>query len=79
MVPRDKLWERLQCLGIRLHLQRVVKAMYTKVCAKVRINCKVMFDIGVKQGCPLLLTLFGLFIVLENIFGRDQWGFSFFN
>ena len=40
--------------------------MYTTICAKVRINDdtrgEVMSDIGVKQGCPLSPTLFGLHI-----------------
>ena len=49
MVPCDKLSERLECLGIRFHLQLVVDAMYTIVCAKGWINCEVMFGIGIKQ------------------------------
>ena len=40
--------------------------MYTLIYAKVRINGEthdeVMFDIGVKQGCLLSPTLFGLCI-----------------
>jgi len=40
--------------------------MYTTIYAKVRINGdthgEVMSDIGVKQGCPLSSTLFGLYV-----------------
>ena len=43
------------------------KAMYITVYAKVQINGdthgEIMFDIGVKQGCPLSPTLFSLYIV----------------
>ena len=38
MVPRNKLWDYLQHLGGPLHLQQVVNAMYTIICAKVWIN-----------------------------------------
>ena len=30
-VSRDKLWGRLQRLGVPLHLQQAVKAMYTLI------------------------------------------------
>lgn len=40
--------------------------MYTIINARVQINSdkhdKVMVDFGVKQGCPLLPTLFSLYI-----------------
>ena len=49
------------------HLQHVVKAMYTAIYAKVRINGnnngEIMSDIGVKQDYPLFPTLVGLQIV----------------
>jgi hypothetical protein len=48
-----------------VHLQQVVEAIYTIVYAKVRINIvahgEVMSNIGVNQGCPLFLTLLGLY------------------
>lgn len=55
-VPRLKLWQRLQWLGIPFHSQQVVKAMYTTVYAKIRPNIdthgEVMSDIDFKQGHP---------------------------
>ena len=51
-VPRDKIWECLQYLGVPLHLQQVVKAMCIITYAKVRINGdthgEVMSNISVK-------------------------------
>ena len=65
-IPCDKLWKRPQQLGVPLHLQLVVHAMYTAIYANVQINGnthgEVMSDIFVKQGCPLSPALFGLYI-----------------
>ena len=70
-IPHDKLWEHLKRWDVPLHLQQLVKAMYTTLCAKLCINSdthgKVLSNMGVKQGCPLFPTLFGLYIdELEN-------------
>ena len=84
-VPRGKcwehfqIWERLQC--VPLHLQQVVKAMYTTIYAKVQILWEshggVMLDISVKQGCPLSTTLFGLYInELETYLVKFDWDSS---
>lgn len=52
-VLHDKTWEHVQSLGVPLHLQHTMNAMYTTICAKIRINgdtCgDVVFNIGVKQ------------------------------
>lgn len=65
-IPHGKFWERLQQLGIPLHLQQVVKTMYTTIYAKVLINedahGELMSNSGVKQTCPFFLTLFSLYI-----------------
>ena len=37
-VPRGKLWAHLQWLGVRLHLQHAMNAMYIVVYLKVCIN-----------------------------------------
>lgn len=53
IVPRDKLSERLQHLGVPLHIQQGVQAMYTTIYAKVQIDRdthgEAMSDIGVIQ------------------------------
>ena len=65
-VSHEKLWKCLQQLGVPPYLHPVVKAMYTALCAKVQINAdthgEVMSNIGIKQGCLLFPTLFGLYI-----------------
>lgn len=65
-VPRDKLWNRMEELGIPVHLRAVVHRLYEDVKVKIRtldsISNSFRSDIGVKQGCPLSPTLFGLFI-----------------
>jgi hypothetical protein len=66
MVPRDKLWSRMEELGVPRHLRAVVHRMYEEVKVKIRTSTGISesfrSDIGVKQGCPLSPTLFGLYI-----------------
>jgi hypothetical protein len=65
-VPRTNLWNRLEELKVPFELRVVAVRLYEKVIAKFRntegwseeINC----NIGVKQGCPLSPTLFGIYI-----------------
>ena len=65
-ILHDKLWECLQWLGVPLHLQLIVKAMYIILYAKVQINDdthdEVMSDIGVKKWCLLPHTLINLYV-----------------
>ena len=64
MVPRKKLWNRLEEIKVPLELRVAAIRMYENVIAKFKntegwskeINC----NIGVKQGCPLSTTLFGV-------------------
>jgi hypothetical protein len=58
--------EQNEELGIPYGYRTTVHRLYEKVGAKIRTS-EGMFecfgsDIGVKQGCPLSLTLFGLYI-----------------
>ena len=65
-VPRDKLWCRMEELEIPVHYRAVVHRLYEEVKVKIRTSSGISesfrSDIGVKQGCPLSLTLFGLYI-----------------
>ena len=78
-VPRDKLWHRMEELGVPIHLRAAVHRLYEEVEGKIitsdGISESFRSDIGVKQGCPLSPTLFYLYIdKLEewlNLEGRD--------
>jgi len=65
-VPRDKLWRRMEELEIPVHYRVVVHRLYEEVKVKIKTSTSISksfrSDIGVKQGCPLSPTLFGLFI-----------------
>lgn len=65
-VPRDKLWSALQRLGIRGSILDSIRSMYSSdsacVLTKTGLTPEIQCTIGVKQGCPLSPTLFGLFV-----------------
>ncbi|MCO5559545.1 hypothetical protein L7F22_013146 [Adiantum nelumboides] len=65
-IPPDRLFQRLQTLGIPSELLWGVFSLYERVSAKVRCpggtSLSFASTIGVKQGCPLSSTLFGLYI-----------------
>jgi hypothetical protein len=66
MVPRKNLWNRLEEIKVPLEFRDIAIRMYENIIAKFKntkgwskdINC----NIGVKQGCPLSPTLFGIYI-----------------
>jgi hypothetical protein len=66
MVPIDKLWHRMEELGVPMRLRSVVHRLYEEVKVKIRtsfgISESFRSDIGVKHGCSLSPTLFGLYI-----------------
>lgn len=65
-VPRDLLWERLSRIGIQGTMLEAIKNIYKDVtaCVKTPSGMTDFFPstMGVKQGCPLSPSLFGLYI-----------------
>ena len=65
-ISRDKLWRRMEELEIPVHYRAVVHRIYEEVKVKIRTSASISesfrSDIGVKQGCLLSPTLFGLYI-----------------
>lgn len=65
-VPRARLMRRMQDLGVPKEIIWGIMALYGSVIGHVRtpegISDTVHSTIGVKQGCPLSPTLFGMYI-----------------
>ena len=65
-VPRHLLWHILQQVGVPPRFLGAVQSMYSQVTCRVSIGGVLgsCFEscVGVKQGCPLSPTLFGVFI-----------------
>ena len=65
-VPRALLWQVLEELGINGRMLHIIKSLYANDSAAVRTSEGIseIFRclLGVKQGCPLSPTLFGLYI-----------------
>lgn len=57
IVPIDKLWNRMEELGVPKEHREVFHKLYEQVRSKIRTKEGVSkcfgSDIGVKQGCPL--------------------------
>ena len=65
-VPRGLPWQVLERVGIRGPILDCIQSLYAHDSAAVRNSEGIseIFDclMGVKQGCPLSATLFGLFV-----------------
>ena len=65
-VPRNNLWNRLEELKVPFGLRVAAIRLYENVIAKFKSNegwsKDIKCNIGVKQGCPLSPTLFGIYI-----------------
>ena len=65
-VPRTKLINKLQRLGVPVELIWGIQALYKSVTGQVRtpegLSDLIQSTIGVKQGCPLSPTLFGIYV-----------------
>lgn len=66
LVPRARLWQRLEEAGIGGQMLAALKSMYADVRARVAtaegLSNTFECSMGVKQGCPLSPLLFGLYI-----------------
>ncbi|KAL3683240.1 hypothetical protein R1sor_001262 [Riccia sorocarpa] len=72
-VPRKLIWEHLISIGVPQELVNSVAALYQQVAIKVGdSSCDIASTLGVIQGCPLSLTLFGLFI--DMLFWQIETG-----
>ena len=73
-VPHYKLWEVLGKNGIPGDIVRTLKDSYEQVRAKVMgTNCEFIIKKGVKQGDPLSMALFNVYLnhILERV--RLKW------
>jgi hypothetical protein len=65
-VPREALFQRLRDIGISETLLSAIMRLYESVLGRLRtthgISDFIRSTIGVKQGCPLSPTLFGIYI-----------------
>ena len=65
-VPRRELMSRMQRIGVPKELQHGVQKLYEQVLCKLGkaegFSNSFVSNMGVKQGCPLSPTLFGLYI-----------------
>lgn len=65
-VPRDLLWTKLEGLGVHGWFLDGIKALYADVPMAVKtaqgLTATFQSAMGVKQGCPLSPTLFGLYL-----------------
>ncbi|MCO5586193.1 hypothetical protein L7F22_040132 [Adiantum nelumboides] len=66
MVPQENLWKRMNKLQVPDEYMHAISCVYEKVVCQVRMGEGISkfftSTIGVKQGCPLSPTLFGLLI-----------------
>ena len=80
LVSRDGLFKALVTIGCPPKLHSLIKSFHCNMKGTVQFNGSLSepFDIrsGVKQGCVLAPTLFGIFfaLVLRHAFGKSQEG-----
>ena len=85
LVSREGLFEILSNIGCSPKLQSLIKSFHDNMKGTVQFNgsCSECFDIrsGVKQGCVLAPTLFGIFfaLLLRHAFGNTTEGIYLYN
>ena len=74
IVPRGLLWQELETVGICGPTLGCIKSLCSHDSAAVRTQEDILDCLmGVKQGCPLSSTLFGLLVDgLSNIMDQNQ-------
>ena len=83
-IPRNHLWDKLQRIGVRGKLLKVIQSMYSNVHYTIKLNNTFTeyfkVDQGVKQGCPLSPTLFNIYINdLAKDLKKCQLGLNIYN
>jgi hypothetical protein len=76
-VPRELLWTKLERLGVHGCFLDGIKALYADVPMAIKtaqgLTANFQSVMGVKQGCPLSPTLFGLYLDdLEDTMRAEQ-------
>ena len=75
-IDRDKLFRRLQDIGINGPFLKNIKAMYETVSYKIKLKDgyldPIKSNLGLKQGCPLSPMMFNLYIDdIKDIFDEQ--------
>ena len=64
-VQHDLLWARLQAIGVSPRMLAAIKSLYSGGTLAMKVNgtagSPAVQQMGVRQGCPLSPTLFGIF------------------
>jgi len=76
-VPHAVLWQVLEELGVHGRILDIIKSLYAHDGAAVwssqGISAIFRCLMGVKQGCPLSPTLFGLYVELMHLKSWELW------
>ena len=80
--PLTQIWKKLLKAGINSNILGSIKALYRNTNSVIKVNndlsLPIMINRGVKQGCPLSLTLFNVFINdLIDLLNQEANGIDF--